>query len=122
MCVKKILFVSAFIAVTANIFCQKPVDYLDSIKDSKIVFDSERYSVRQIHSMNQNNGNMIKLTDGIHENIYHSVNFSKSRIMYQSERDGNFKIRIMEEDGTNQHKITNSMGWNEWPGREINIS
>ena len=37
-----------------------------------------------------------------------------SRIVFQSERDGNFEIYIMDSDGSNPVRLTDSPGWDGW--------
>lgn len=38
-----------------------------------------------------------------------------SRIAFESERDGNWEIYVMDEDGGNQTRLTNNGGSDAWP-------
>jgi TolB protein len=36
------------------------------------------------------------------------------QIVFQTDRDGNFEVYVMNSDGTNQHRITNNSSWDGW--------
>lgn len=59
-------------------------------------------------------GKLSELTeqDGRNENPCFSPDGSK--IVFQSERDGNFEIYCMNLDGLNPVRLTNSSGWDGW--------
>lgn len=68
----------------------------------------------EIHLINPDGTGDIVLTDvpGRDENPCFSQD-GKS-IIFQSERDGNFEIYVMNIKGTNQKRITNNPAWDGW--------
>jgi Tol biopolymer transport system component len=71
----------------------------------------------EIHLIDADGANDRKITDSggecINENPYWSPD--GKRIVFQSNRSGNFQIYVMEADGSHQIRLTNHQGNDYWP-------
>jgi Tol biopolymer transport system component len=69
----------------------------------------------QVHVMNADGSGDTTLTDapGVNENPCWSAD--GSRIVFQSNRDDNYEIYLMNPDGSGQHNLSRNGSWDSWP-------
>ena len=80
---------------------------------TKIVFDSDRNDLSdnlirmsEIYSMETDGSNQVRLTTGSSSNFGPGWSPDGSRIVFNSERDGNVEIYVMNADGSGQMRLT----------------
>lgn len=67
-----------------------------------------------IHIMNSDGSGDITITDAPGRDENPAWSPDGKQIIFQSERDGNFEVYLMNADGTNQLRITNNSDWDGW--------
>ena len=84
----------------------------------KIVFDSRRSgnhrSINEIYTMNSDGSNLTQLTF-TKNNTNPAWSPNGKQIVFQSKRDGNWEIYVMDADGTNQRRLTHHPGFDYDP-------
>lgn len=68
-----------------------------------------------IFSANADGGNMQKLTDNPGYDAEPVVSADGGKIVFGSQREGDFNIYIMDADGSNQRRLTNLIGYDGGP-------
>ena len=61
-------------------------------------------------TINVDGSNLTSLSNGTHDDFYPSFSPKNDRILFYSNRDGNYEIYSMNSDGTNVMRLTNDPG------------
>jgi len=86
----------------------------ETIKESKIIFTSEREGNKEIYIMNDDGSEQINLTGNPAEDTSPCFSPDSSKIAFSSNRDdGIFEIYVMDSDGSNLLKLTDNKSFNE---------
>ena len=75
----------------------------------KIAFVSDRDGNWEIYAIENDSGNVIRLTENPADDWHPSWSPDGSKIAFSSDRDGNAEIYIMNADGSNVFKLTNNL-------------
>jgi len=74
--------------------------------DGRILFHSE-YKDSEICLADIDGKNIIKLTDNEAEDWHPEISPEGKKIVFMSDRDGNYEIYVMDVDGSHQKRLTN---------------
>ena len=58
--------------------------------------------------MNADGSNQTRLTNNAANDVHPSFSGDGSKIVFDSDRDGNYEIYVMNADGSNQTRLTNN--------------
>jgi TolB protein len=83
----------------------------------KIVYTLTNTATRQadIHIINSDGTDDVVIISIVGRDEHPRWSPNGNRIVFQSERDGNFEIYVMNSDGSNQTRLTNNPGFDGWP-------
>lgn len=82
---------------------------------SKIIYLSEVNSYDHIFSMDKSGSNINQLTSGMNNNHFQDISQNSNQIIFNSDRDGDFDIYIMNVNGTAIDMIYNSENFDSHP-------
>jgi len=105
---QKILRIAAIYSITTVISLL--LAGIAAAQDSKIVFVSDRSSPEspEIWKMDPDGSNATRLTFNTASDSFPNLSPDGTKIVFQTNRDGNFEIYSMRSDGSNQIRLTDT--------------
>ena len=83
--------------------------------DGRIVFHSDRVGNYEIHAVEVDRTNLVRLTKNPAYDISPTCSLDGRKIAFVSDRTGNFEIFVMNPDGTNPLRLTNDPARDDTP-------
>jgi Tol biopolymer transport system component len=80
-----------------------------------IGLDSDMTKGNEIYVMNADGSNQTRLTNNNYYDTVSSWSPDSSKILFISDRDGNYEIYVMNADGSNQTRLTDNTAWDGEP-------
>ncbi len=83
--------------------------------NARIVFDSDRVGNYEIHAVEVDGTNLVRLTKNPAYDISPACSPDGRKIAFASNRTGNFEVFVMNADGTNPLRLTNAPARDDTP-------
>jgi Tol biopolymer transport system component len=106
------------ICFTPNQFIISGINFISMFEPAEgvIVFQTERHGTNEeIYIMNADGSGQTRLTFNNFRDVCPSISPDGRKIVFSSNRDGDYEIYIMNCDGSNQQRLTTSVGFDLHP-------
>ena len=116
------------ICFTPNQFFISGINFISMFEPAEgvIVFQTERHGTNEeIYIMNADGSGQTRLTFNNFRDVCPSISPDGRKIVFSSNRDGDYEIYIMNCDGSNQQRLTTSVGFDlhpDWSPDESKIA